>query len=64
MVSSEEQGLKNGKKGSTPGSPQILHANGGLGAESSEDEREGKEFFLMKLWIVELSFPIKTSVIS
>ena len=49
MVSSEEQGLKNGKKGSTPGSPQILHANGGLGAESSEDEREGKEFFLMKL---------------
>lgn len=41
MVTSEEgQGLKNGKKGSTPGSPQLLQPNG-QGAESSEDEREG-----------------------
>ncbi|XP_023323298.1 REST corepressor 3 [Eurytemora carolleeae] len=42
MVTSEEgQGLKNGKKGSTPGSPQLLQPNG-QGAESSEDEREGR----------------------
>ena len=48
MVTSEEgQGLKNGKKGSTPGSPQLLQPNG-QGAESSEDEREGKYWSQVK----------------